>query len=118
MAQAQIIDLDVALPPDKQVRMDGVVYRLPGDLPVELYLRIQRAGDSLEDVGSIEELRDAVLELFQSRDPKIKSLPATFGLGRLITLLAQVYMAPAEPDPTPRRAGTASSSKSSGRSRS
>jgi hypothetical protein len=118
MAQVEIIDLDAALPPDKQVKLGGNIYKLPGDLPVELYLRVQRASKTLGDESSIEDLRDAVIELFQSRDAKITKLPADFGLGQLITLLVQVYMPPAEPDPTPRRAGTASSSKQRGRSRS
>ena len=75
-------------------------------------------GKEKEAIESLEELGGVILELFQSRDPKIKKLPADFGLGQLVTFMAQVYIAPAEPDPTPRRTGTASSSKSPSKSRS
>lgn len=116
----EIIDLDAALPEDKQVRISGKVYRLPGDLPVELYLRIQRASKNLGTDGtdaSIEDIRDSVLALFQSRDKTIKALPPEVGLAQMVTLITRVYAGEEEPNPRRTRGG-ATSSKPASRSRS
>lgn len=121
MAQAEIIDLDAALPPDKQVKLAGTVYKLPGDLPVELYLRVQRAAQAIgtPEAGEevVEEMVDILERLFRTRYPEWQ-LPSDVGLARLITAINQIYVAQPEPDPTPRRAGTASSKRASSRSRS
>ena len=111
----EIIDLDAALPPDKRVKLAGKVYSLPGDLPVELFLRIQRASTSLGENGAIEDLHGAVLELFRSRDKTVKELP--IGMAQMVTLIVQVYTGEAEPNP-PRTRGATGSSRPRSRSRS
>lgn len=104
---AEIIDLDAALPPDKKVRIGGKTYLLPGDIPVELFLKVQRAagGDGSGDV--VADLRDALLELFQARDRSMKSLP--LGMGQLMELIPRVYMGTGPDPPRPTRGATGTS---------
>ena len=123
MPQIQIIDLDAALPPDKQVRIGGEVHTLPGDIPVELFLRIQRAAAELEaattagDVtASIGDLHEAILTLFRERDATITHLP--LGTGQMASLLMRVYLAAEVPPTTPTSGATKPSRKPPARSRS
>lgn len=115
---AEIIDLDDALPPDKKVRIHGEVYSLPGDIPTELFLRIQRATGQIQEDDGIDRLYQAVLDLFKERDPAIESLP--LGLTQIVTLFSTVYGVQGEDDERPPQTrGTATgSSRSKTRSRS
>lgn len=61
-----IKDLDALVPTDKRVQLDGVVYTLPGDLPLEIYLRVNKAG-ALEDDDeqkALDEMIGAMVDLF------------------------------------------------------
>src|SRR5579859_3001959 len=88
---ATIIDLDAALPPDKKVKLGGRVYTLPGDIPTELFLRIQQAtatvGSDKED--GVQVLYDAILDLFRTRDKTVTALP--LGLAQMVTAFATIY---------------------------
>ncbi len=113
---ARIIDLDEALPPDITVKLGGKSYRLPGDIPTPLFLRIQQATGSLgTDDDGITALADAILDLFRTRDPSLTELP--LGLTQMVTLFSTVYGVQAEGEdddpPTGRTRGTGTSSRSS-----
>jgi hypothetical protein len=92
MAVSQIIDLDAILPRDKEVTLAGKAYRLPGDLPIELYLKIQRASKDLGDSGAdsfLEEVYNEILELFRLRDKTVKTLP--LGITQMLRVIPLVY---------------------------
>lgn len=59
-------DLDALVPTDKTVKLGGIEYTLPGDLPLEIYLRMNKAS-SLEDdddQAALDELVGASVALF------------------------------------------------------
>lgn len=123
MAQ-RIIDLDAVVPETIGVRIDKVIYDLPGDIPVPKYLKIARLTDELAEPGEgsggvLEALYDEVVDLFgelndlpEDDEGKV-SLP--IGPTRLGALVIQLYAQAAEADdPRPtraRRAGTKSTSR-------
>jgi hypothetical protein len=103
----KIIDLDELASEPKRVRLAGRVYTLPGDLPVELWLRLQRQAqeEGQSDGEALRFLYEQILELFRFGDPKIKELP--LGMAQLITLIAKVYGDDeAEPARPTRRTGS------------
>ena len=123
MAQ-RIIDLDAVVPETIGVRIDKVVYDLPGDIPVPKYLRIARLTDELADPGEgsggvLESLYDEVVDLFAELNelPVDEDGTVSLPLGptRLGALVIQLYASASEADsPRPtkaRRAGTKSTSR-------
>lgn len=85
-----IVDLDQFLGADKRVKLRGQTYTLPPDLPVEVYLRIQRAAtEGLEEREQVETLYGELLELFRYGDPKIEKLP--LGMTQLLIVIPAVY---------------------------
>ena len=124
----RIINLDELLPEEKQVTIQGKTYRLPGDLPVELYLRINNAAKQkdLTESETIELLYGELLELFRYGDPKLTRLP--LGVGQLVQVIPAIYGAQDDDEgeaerPTTRRTRgasgkTAPKSQRSSRSRS
>lgn len=119
---AKITDLDELLSPDKKVKLAGKTYTLPGDLPVELYLRITNFNDAeTSEREAIEAMYDEVLGLFRYKEPNLKALPLT--MPQLVLAIARIYGddtaeedAPAPP-PRRRASGTGTSSKSRPKSR-
>lgn len=109
----EIIDLDELVSPPKKVRIQGNVYTLPSELPVELYLRLrvaeqayaeaQENGEEVDENQRVEELHDLLLELFREHQPDLEKLPG--GLIQLFTIIPRVYGAASvveeedEPDP-------------------
>lgn len=59
-------DLDALVPTDKTVKLGGVEYKLPGDLPLETYLRMNKAGslEDTDDKAALDELVGASVGLF------------------------------------------------------
>jgi hypothetical protein len=51
MGQVKVVNLDELLPPDLTVRFRGRTYTLPGDLPLDLLLRIGRQIDNAAAPG-------------------------------------------------------------------
>lgn len=113
---ARFIDLDDVVPEAIYVRVAGQEWTLPGDIPVPLYLELDRlwdeaAGDDAEKaVEAAERMRDALLTLFREAHPDMEELPVgTRGLMHLVfrylnaDVLGQEDEAPARPQ---RRAGT------------
>lgn len=113
---AKIIDLDEVVSDDKRVRLGGKVYVLPPDLPVELFLWINKVNDDgSTEVEMVERLYTEILNLFRYKDPKLESLPLS--MPQLVTALAKIYGTPDdEPDgddgrpPRRSRSGGATSS--------
>lgn len=115
-----IIDLDDILGEDKLVKLQGETYRLPPDLPVELYLKIQRlASQDASETEMIEALYEDVLTLFRHKKPDLKELPLS--LAQLVTAIPTIYGGGADEDDAarPQRTRGGASSRSRGtRSRS
>lgn len=98
----RIVELWEMLPEPKRVRFekDGPVYTLPGDLPAELYLRINQASQESDEAISAEyiaALADDLLRLLQVHQPDLDYLPCS--LTQMVALIPRVYTA--EPDPPP-----------------
>ena len=129
MAQ-KIVDLDAAVPENLAVKCGGVIYDLPGDIPIPDYIEIERLVDALNDPeaeGSgqerLQELYDRVLELFRIKQPDLEKLP--IGPRRLGVLVVSLYSGGTrevedEERPTKRstKSGTKGRSKRSASSRS
>jgi hypothetical protein len=135
----QIVELDELVPDDVVFRYKGTDYPIPGDIDVETTFRLlklfQRAAEAegSTDLDAREqvniEVRDALLGLFQQRDPDLAELP--FGviafrhvLSEVLQAMGLVFVAgdgegegpPTKPRPkTPRQSsGSRASSKRSG----
>lgn len=118
---ARLIDLDDLVPDDIDVKLHDVVYKLPGDIPVELMLRVEAAMQSFGSVKEREEgeavagdLLDAVTDLFRIRQPDLETIP--IGLRGCVQLISELYKVqgdkPDPPKPAPkRRGGTTSTTR-------
>lgn len=103
---ARITDIDEILGTSKKVRLHGEIYELPPDLPVELYLWINRLNDrdeadEMSEIEMVEKLYGEVLELFRYKRPDLKTLPIS--LPQLVAVIPSVYsQQDAEEDEGPR----------------
>lgn len=62
-----ITDLDALVPSDKSVKLGGVVYELPGDLPMEIFLKLNKASEIEEEgdeLKALEEMVNTLTDLF------------------------------------------------------
>jgi hypothetical protein len=88
------VDLDALAPAAKRVRLGGKVYRLPGDMPMPLFLRIQnyeqRAEKGEDETVMLAELQGELLTLFQVHQPTLKALP-DIGVLVLLASLGAIY---------------------------
>lgn len=124
-----IKDLDVLIPQDKQVTLKGSVYRLPGDLPMETYLKVNAAAGAQEDGEAEADLMlrmvDALADLFvwnapdaekESRRAKVLADLRSLGVRTVTSLLSEIYGDDPEPEadsdtvdpPAPSEDGTPS----------
>lgn len=88
----KIIDLDELIAPPRRVKLKGVTYTLPGELPVPLYLRLKATEDAPEDEAGgdrVEDLNELLLELFRVHQPDLDELPV--GLTQAFTIIPRVY---------------------------
>jgi len=122
MTPVKIIDLDEILGEPKRVKAGGKTWTLPPDLPVELYLEVNRAAEGETELETIERLHDNVLELFRYGQPDMVKLPIS--LAQCVLLIRLVYgNEEQEPDgdgPPPRartRGGASSKPRKTTRSR-
>lgn len=116
---AKIINLDEIVGEDIEVTLNGETYRLPPDLPVELYLKLQRIQAQVEagnadDAEITREMYEEILDLFRYKQPDLESLP--LGMTQASNLITLVYGQSAdevqEEAPPPKRpAGTRSTRK-------
>jgi len=103
------VDLDALAPAAKRTRLAGKIYKLPGDMPFPLFLRIQnyeaRVEKGEDETTLLSELHDELLALFQVHQPTLKKLPE-IGVLTLLQSLGAIYGggAAVAPDPTPNRA--------------
>lgn len=88
------IDLDALAPPNKRVKLAGKVWQLPGDMPMELFIRTQgyeaRVSAGEDEAQMLVELKDEILALFKVNHPELKELPQ-IGLVQLLRSLGQIY---------------------------
>jgi hypothetical protein len=100
----KIVDLDAALGEPIRVKLKGTIYKLPPDLPVELWLALGETDDDTagEDAAEltpaqkaeamrveVEDLYTMILDLFREHQPTLEKLP--IGMGQLVTLIGNVY---------------------------
>jgi hypothetical protein len=104
------VDLDALAPQPKWAKLDGKRYRVPGDMPLELFMRIQafeqRAEKGEAEVELLAELANELLELLQVYTPTMKKLPP-IGVLTLMQTLGAIYSSsspPGEPAPPNRAA--------------
>ncbi len=59
-------DLDALVPDDLAVKLGGVTYTLPGDLPLEIYIRINKASDQEDEdeQAALDGVVSAMVDLF------------------------------------------------------
>lgn len=59
-------DLDALVPEDVNVKLGGVQYTLPGDLPLEIYVRVNKASEleQEDEEGAVDQVVSAMVDLF------------------------------------------------------
>lgn len=124
---SNVKDLDVLVPENKRARLGGVEYELPGDLPLEIYLRINNAASKEDEneANAIVALLAAVTDLFawgvegDAADAIKKAVDAALrgrGVPFVMEIIRAIYGEDAEEvveeeDPTPAKPdGTPSTS--------
>lgn len=96
-------DLDALVPTDKQVKLGGITYDVPGDIPLEIFVRVSKASELEDDdeVAAMDEMVAALTDLFafKSKDrPEESSVRETVtrvlrgrGVQFITQLLRNVY---------------------------
>lgn len=114
------VDLDALVPSDKDVKLGGTTYSLPGDLPLEVFIRVNKASELEEDDESkaLDEMVDAMGDLFAWKykgKPEHESVRQTAiavlrsrGIRFNTSLLKEIYKEP-KVDETKDEAGNAPS---------
>ena len=82
------VDFDAIREQPVEVKLDGKWYKLPSDIPIELYAEIQ-GRDEGDDADIVLALRDQVLALLQIHQPKLKALPC--GVKEVFEIIPTVY---------------------------
>lgn len=107
-------DLDALAPPLKRVKLGGKVWKLPGDMPMPLMLRIQNYGARTEagedETALLAELQDELLALFKVHQPTLKELPE-IGVLTLLQSLGAIYGGAVGEAPAPNRAARRAQSR-------
>lgn len=99
---SDITDLDVLVPPARKVLLKGKTYTLPGDMPLETYLKVNLLGDRQSDGVQVSdlvtEMVSALVDLFtrepQTPAPDVEELRRIFlGLGfeTVTQFLGKIY---------------------------
>lgn len=106
-----ITDLDALVPSDKKVLLGGRTYVVPGDIPMEVFVKVNKAGllEEEDEVAAIEVMVEALTDLFTARSEGLANYAATreevFGVLRargvrtISRMLQAVY---SEPAPKPQ----------------
>lgn len=127
MTAVDLTDLDIAAPSDRRVKVGGQTFKVPGDPPTGWLLAFRSLtakfdGDDVDELAVIEELRDAVVDLFCIRQPDREAdiLGAIDGLGvpvlvQAVNLIYRAETGPVEDEPPARPTRTASTRKTSSR---
>jgi hypothetical protein len=88
----KFVDLDKIVGADIRVQVGGVKYVLPGDMPADLYLEVNRRaqeGDE-SDYEAIRGLHERVLDLFRHKQPDLESIPG-LTLRQLFLAVGEIY---------------------------
>lgn len=105
-----ITDLDALVPTDKRVTLGGRVYLIPGDIPMEVFVRINKAGlmESEDEAAAIEEMVGALVDLFswmtigKPNEDAVREEANTalrrLGVGTISKLLNAIYSEPTPPE--------------------
>ncbi len=88
------VDLDALAPRPKTVKLDGKVWKLPGDMPLPLFFQLQayeqRIEEGVTESVLLAEMSDALLSLLKVHQPQLKELPG-IGLQTLVAALPAIY---------------------------
>ena len=105
MTTTRIIDLDALVPDPRQVKLGGVVYELPGDMPLEIFLRVNKAAQAEADdgEGAMVSMIGALVDLFGWENAAvdkdaISSVINRRGVRAVMSMLQDIYS-----DPEPER---------------
>lgn len=88
----KFVDLDKIVGADIKVQVGGVKYVLPGDMPADLYLEVNRRAQEGDDTDyeSIRDLHERVLDLFRYKQPDLDSIPG-LTLRQLFVAIGEIY---------------------------
>ena len=97
-----ITDLDVLVPPRKKVMLAGHTYVLPGDMPLETYLKVNGLSDRQADGAKVSELVtdtvDTLIDLFtrEPQDPapnveELRRVLLSLSFDTVMQILGKVY---------------------------
>src|SRR5215208_1175187 len=95
-----IKDLDVLAPEEIVAILGGTSYTLPGDMPMELYLRLQRAsGEDVDEADVTRLLRDGIFDLFvykvaeddEEARQKLNKTLDSLGVRTFMRLFSEIY---------------------------
>lgn len=121
-APVEVQDLDQLVRPARYMKLGGSQYRLPGDLPLEIYLALNAGDDDEDETVGINRVLQTLADLFAWEAPDVEKEPirATVtavlrgrGLRYLLSLAREIYRekedaaegeeraAEGEPVPTP-----------------
>lgn len=107
----KIVDLDALAPEPITVKLAGQQYRLPGDIPMPLMLRLEQAAGSEVSGDLLHDLYGDLLGLFQVHQPELTELP--IGTTQIIRAIPAIYYG-VEPDPPKPAKKPAAKRKSAG----
>ena len=88
------LDLDAIAPPRRTVRLNGRVYELPGDMPIDTIVRAMQLQGQMESededksLAAINELLEIIYDLFRQCDPEFVPMP--LGLNAVMQILGLV----------------------------
>lgn len=104
-------DLDALVPEDLEVKLGGINYTLPGDLPLEIYLRMNKAGEmeDEDETAALDLVVGAMSDLFSWRykdkpegdgiSRKVEGVLRSRGVKFNLTLLRELYGNVSEEEP-------------------
>lgn len=128
---SNVTDLDILVPEAKTVKLGGTEYVLPGDLPMEIFLRLNAASEDQEgndNSQAVIRLLDAIGDLFAwdapedlkaERAEKIKGIFKGHGVKFLMEAIQNIYKpedddeGAADPEASPTEAATGTPSTTS-----
>ena len=67
-----ILKTNILKVPDHEVDFDGEIYKIPGELPTELYFRLLERNQAGAEVDGFREGINVMYEVFKIRQPDLK----------------------------------------------
>ncbi len=124
MSDVTLTDLDLAAPPDRRVKLNATIWKVPGDPPTGWLLAFRSltakfADDNVDELEVVAQLRDAIVDLFCLRQPDAEAAICeavdTLGVPALVQAVNSIYASevaaqPETPPRPPRAAGTRNTS--------